>query len=325
MLYTRGCSHSASNNHELAITDFRQVVALTPENTDALVRLGSHLFFTRRYEEALEAWLAADNEGHPDLAEWIVSALWKMDRIEEAIEWLGRSPADPRDSDLLGTRAMLLIDFERYEEALQNLNLSLLDQTIDFHSSAYSYLAMQTELLRMLNHTQEFLAARHQLETIQDHWHRSCDSTPVEVPAYVLETDSQMFRPGICTCGASVLICPDEPNTHEHIQLLETISKRMKAWIESDSEDYQDVYLRGLLTYHEGYPWREVPMDLTDGREVWVVDMNLDRVFLPGGYLNGRIIRCWTAMTKDGQFAWLCDDALDSALNVELQHASVCS
>ena len=135
MLYTRGCSHAASNNHELAITDLRQVVACDPDHTDALVGLGSHLFFAKRYEESLEVWLEADRKGHPDLAEWIVSVLWKMDRVEEALEWLGRSAADPRDPDLLGTRAMLLIDLQQYDDALRNLRLSLHEQTIDFNSA----------------------------------------------------------------------------------------------------------------------------------------------------------------------------------------------
>ena len=182
---------------------------------------------------------------------------------------------------------------------------------------------MQIELLRELNHTQEFLEARHQLEKIQDDWHRSCESKPMEVPGYILETDAQIFQPGISTCGASLLICLDEPDTTANAKLLETVASRILEQIKSESADYEDVYLRGLLTYQENYPWREVPMSLTDGREVWVVDINLDRVFLPGGHLEGRSVRCWTAPTKEGRFAWLCDDALDSSSFDESQQAAV--
>ncbi len=319
MLYTRGCSHATSNNHELAITDFRQVVTLHPDHTDALVMLGSHLYFSKRYEESLQVFLEADRKGYPDLAEWIVSALWRLERVEEALEWLKRSPSDPRDSDLLGTRAMLLLDLQREEEALQSLKLSLVDQTVTFNSNAYSYLVMKAQLLQKMDHMQEFLEARHQLETIQDDWHRGCVSTPLQIPGYVIETDPQMFEPGVSTFGATVLICPDEPNTTEHAQLLESIATRIAERIESDSNDYESIYLRGLLTYQEYYPWREVPMSLTEGREVWAVDLNLDRIFLPGGYLEGRIIQCWTAMTNRGQFVWLCDDALDSKTREDSQ------
>jgi hypothetical protein len=260
---------------------------------------------------------------------------------------------------------MLLIGLQQYDEALRNLRLSLVDQTIDFKSNTYSYLAMQTELLRELNHMQEFLQARHRIETIQDGWHRSCESQPIEIPAYVLETEEQMFRPGISTCAATLLICPDEANTSEHVTLLETMASQLKRFsircsnvreaeapaepntracgsaealasrytvletgitdrMDSNATNYEDAYVRGLLTYHEQYPWREVPMSLSEGRRAWVVDMSLDRVFLPDGFLSGNIVRCWTALAKGGPHVWLCDDALDSSSLDESQQLSAC-
>lgn len=75
-------------------------------------------------------------------------------------------------------------------------------------------------------------------------------------------------------------------------------------------QPYEDVYLRSLLSRHDNCPWREVPESLTGDRTLWVVDLNLDRIFLPGGSLRDNWVNCFVSQSGSIYSACLCDEIL---------------
>ena len=116
-----------------------------------------------------------------------------------------------------------------------------------------------------------------------------------------------MYGPGGVTAAARLLVCPDATDSPDLRHDLERIADLLFTRTESDSKDYEDVYLRSLLSRNDTYPWRQVPESLTDDRSLWVVDLTLDRIFLSGGRLLENWIKCSMSRSRSGYSAWGSD------------------
>ena len=167
---------------------------------------------------------------------------------------------------------------------------------------------MQARLLQRAGNQREYLAMLGQLDSAIELWQQSRDTVPVETAAYVLQTRPEMYRVGDVSCRGCLLVCPDQADSPDLRDDLGQLAERLLKRIESNSADYEDVYLRSLLSRNDGYPWREVPERLTGDRTLWVTDLRLDRIFLPDGKLGDNWVKCLVAPSGSAHAACLCDE-----------------
>jgi len=103
---------------------------------------------------------------------------------------------------------------------------------------------------------------------------------------------------------------------------LEHAANVLSAAMHSDSHEYEAVYLRSLLSTNNDYPWREVPATLAGNRQLWVIDVILDRMLLPNTRLVDQWVTCPIRETESVYSACVGDgrifDPPMSATNVNL-------
>jgi Flp pilus assembly protein TadD len=112
--------HERAGDIPAAEADFRAILEVDPENTTALNALGYTLADrTDRYEEAYELILRA-YEQRPDDAAIVDSygwVLYRLGRLEEALEQLQRAYQLLPDSEIASNLAVVLWELGRREES----------------------------------------------------------------------------------------------------------------------------------------------------------------------------------------------------------------
>ncbi len=310
-LYTRGCIHAMANNHALAADDFRKVLERDPELVEARSGLAAQLFYASRYDEALAIWTEAHARGQEDAAGWISVTLFRLNRAAEALEWLDRDASDGDSTERIGFRALLLMELGQRDEAIDSFRRAVKEQPVVVGSKEFTYLAMQARLLQGIGREIEYQATLRELKSAIERWCQASDVRPVETAAYILPTSKSMHCSGDGTRAARLLVCPDATDSPNLRRDLERIAGLLLAKTESDSQDYEDVYLRSLLSTNDNYQWREVPENLTDGRRLWVIDLTLDRILLPDGRLHDNWVSCSISRSGSAYSACLSERSFD--------------
>jgi tetratricopeptide (TPR) repeat protein len=120
LLYLRGLVHERAGDIPAAEADFRAILEMDPENTTALNALGYTLADrTDRYDEAYELIVRA-YEQRPDDAAIVDSygwVLYRLGRLEEALEQLQRAYQLLPDSEIASNLAVVLWELGRREES----------------------------------------------------------------------------------------------------------------------------------------------------------------------------------------------------------------
>ena len=140
------------------------------------------------------------------------------------------------------------------------------------------------------------------LETIAGRRWKDCDGKASTVDAFVLKAWPESYEPGILSTVAFFLICPELAGKPKESGYLERIADQLLENQDQGCSDYESLYLCSLLQRNDECPWREVPKSLTGERAVFVVDMHLDRLFLPNDMLTGSYVTCSLAKTWEGDY-----------------------
>ena len=307
MLRFRAFYRVKANNFAEADEDYRVVATLQPD--DALLHklLAISAYNNDRYQEALDRWPIPNEPDDGRTARWTCKCLIMLDRHEEALQWYEKGADRSDNYSFLTGRAWRLIELGRYEEALRDFDDAWDERVIEFGADEFTNRAVQAWLLRELGAQERFRDTRDELYAARDWWCQCCEVEPATIRAWVLPTWDELSCPGILSCGAYLLICTDELPPFDWQGFMESLAAEILASKSSNDRGYTNSYLRSLLAWNDKYPWREVPDDLTDGRQVYVVDMTLDRLFLPGGFLQGPTVTCWFAKTPEGYKAALAE------------------
>jgi len=310
MIYARGAYHWQAMNFRESRVDLRSFLSRNPDHKHARCCLAMILYKMWRWEESLVLWKEAHAQDEEYAASWIAYALLNLDRHEEALEWLEKETETADETYVACLRARILIGLGREDEALQSYDAVLLDEEGEgeefaFNSDEFSMLAERALLLRRLGKQARFRKAKKKLFSNAEQYWASCADAPKEIEAFVLKTYPDISEPGILCVGARLLICPEFAGQPGEEGYLEGIADRLLENMDSDSNEYEALYQRSLLRHNEDYPWREVPENLTNGRQVFIVDMNLDRLFLPGEMLTGNYVTCMIVPWGDNFTAYL--------------------
>ena len=302
MLYARGGSHWQAKNYRQATADFQRILGEGQNFKYAQHYLATMLYDQQKWEEALRLWEQNYEPGEGYIAAWIASTMYHLGRFEEALEWLEREPTEGEAFGRVHWQCVILCALERYEDALQSFECGLADETnIQLGSGGFTLMVERALLLRKLEKQTRFQGENQKLEAIaKQHW-ASCETKPATIDAWVVKTLHESYVPGLISLGAYLLICPELAGQPRKDSYLKGIADQLLESIDSDANDYEALYQRSLLRHNEEYPWREVPESLTDGKQVFVVDMGLDRLFLPGEMLTGDYVSCKIA-TREGAY-----------------------
>jgi tetratricopeptide (TPR) repeat protein len=308
MLRSRAMYLYYAKNFAAAATDFRRLVAVDPDWEDEEGWLAASLYYNREYQEALDLWLAMYEAGNRAVAGWISHCQYLLDRHEEALRWHERTAdSHPDAADFRIGRVWPLIGTGRHEEALGELDQVAEEQHAEFGTFDFTYRALHAWLAHELGDRERFRELRDDIYAARDWWCQCCEAEPARTRAWVLRVRDGIHRPGIESYRAQLLICTDDLPPFDWHAYMERLAEAILGSKDSDDRGYDAAYLRSLLPWNDDYPWREVPDDLTGGKRVYVVDMMLDRLFLPGGYLQGPSVTCWVEKTPDGYKAALAE------------------
>jgi len=301
MLISRGIYYFHAYDFLAAASDLRAALDRQPDNQEVRTLLAIALYRNGQYAQALDLWMYAYENGNQDVAWWISYALPVLGRNEEALQWYDRGAVDENDAfGFLTGRAMLLTILRRLREALAHHEQAWDDRQLELGSDDFGHRAGYALLLREMGLRERFLEVREELLSIRDWWNQCSESETVNVQAWVLRTREEMWRPGLVSSRAVLLVCLDELEPSGWQPFVERISAAILAAADCDECSCEASYMRSLSRWNDYYPWREVPESLTGGKRVFAVDMLLDRIFLPEGYLTDRRVTCWIKETADG-------------------------
>ncbi|MEM9354352.1 MAG: hypothetical protein AAGA92_15200 [Planctomycetota bacterium] len=299
-LYTRASIHASANNHALAIEDYRRVLEFDPDHDEARIGLGAQLRYANRLQESLAVWREAEARGVEGARAWLAAALWQLEQHDEALEWFDQTADEEPTAHWLGLRAMLLTECGQHEEAIAEFERVGDDDIYAVGTRDFGRLTIRALVERRLGRQAAYEKTVDEIEKAVELWKQSGPAEPIATVGRVLQTAPQMFRSGTQTCGARLLLSQDAADTPALRADLERTARRLLERAGSADENYKALYARSLLSDNEAFPWREVPEELSSGRELWVTDVLLERILLPGGRLQGDWVDCWALSTDSG-------------------------
>jgi hypothetical protein len=307
MLARRAGFRLAMKDFDGAIHDYRVLVREQPTSLLWNEKLAESLYLSGQFMESYEAWDRSRPLESAVANHWMFHALVKMHRFEEAVRhWdENRSSID----DTCTCRAAAFLGCHRYDETLIFLESLISDAQSQGVDPALDVLCAYGWLLRHVGRTEQFGEVWEAIESRRNWWRACCDPDAHLHLAYVLSVDDAMRAEGLVSDGAVLLVCPAERDSAELLEHLSRVGRRIRACPRDAASGNADAYLRSLLWHNSDYPWRDVPRELVDGREVFAVDMPLPRILLPGGRVQGEYLPVWIR-SNDGN----CDEPYEAML-----------
>lgn len=147
-------------------------------------------------------------------------------------------------------------------------------------------------------------------------------ATGVPVEAYLVQANSALFQPGSMSLPCLVLFSFEDSIGHNEDYLTE-LADRTFALKETRQSDPDLARVAAFTTNERAYLDRRrlYPLSFTGGHRVYCADLWIDRVFLPKGYLTGRMLMCIAEPGSEGAIELLPPTAAQMAMQTRVSAA----